>query len=72
MQAKTTGLVHFFHLSSISPRSPSTFLFLSSRPPPFTSLPGFSLQNGVVHRDLKLENILLDDNCNIKVNLLPH
>lgn len=29
----------------------------------------FSLQNGVVHRDLKLENILLDDNCNIKVKL---
>jgi serine/threonine protein kinase len=28
-----------------------------------------SLQNGVVHRDLKLENILLDDNCNIKVKL---
>ncbi|KAJ6658883.1 hypothetical protein lerEdw1_019519 [Lerista edwardsae] len=24
-------------------------------------------KNGVVHRDLKLENILLDDNCNIKV-----
>lgn len=26
-------------------------------------------KNGVVHRDLKLENILLDDNCNIKVKL---
>lgn len=26
-------------------------------------------QNGVVHRDLKLENILLDDNFNIKVGL---
>lgn len=24
-------------------------------------------KNGVVHRDLKLENILLDDNCNIKI-----
>lgn len=27
----------------------------------------FLFQNGVVHRDLKLENILLDDNFNIKV-----
>lgn len=30
----------------------------------------FSLfQNGVVHRDLKLENVLLDENLNIKVLL---
>lgn len=28
----------------------------------------FLLQNGVVHRDLKLENVLLDENCNIKVS----
>lgn len=26
-------------------------------------------QNGVVHRDLKLENVLLDENLNIKVLL---
>lgn len=26
-------------------------------------------QKGVVHRDLKLENVLLDDNYNIKVKL---
>lgn len=28
------------------------------------------LQNGVVHRDLKLENVLLDENLNIKVSFL--
>lgn len=74
MAAKTTGLVHFYNLSSASLCSPSSFpsLCLSSQPLPFSSLPVFSFQNGVVHRDLKLENILLDDNCNIKVKLLPH
>lgn len=43
-----------------------TFIFcsiFSCSPPFFSSL----FQNGVVHRDLKLENILLDDNFNIKV-----
>lgn len=38
-------------------------IFLCSPPCVFSSL----FQNGVVHRDLKLENILLDDNFNIKV-----
>lgn len=68
MEAKTTGLVH---LSSVRdfPLLCLRLLALSSRPLPFSSLSVFSLQNGVVHRDLKLENILLDDNCNIKVNL---
>lgn len=42
-------------------------LLFSSQPLPFNSLFVFSFQNGVVHRDLKLENILLDDNCNIKI-----
>lgn len=30
------------------------------------------LQNGVVHRDLKLENILLDQDLNVKVSLLKN
>lgn len=29
----------------------------------------FLFQNGIVHRDLKLENVLLDENLNIKVLL---
>lgn len=66
------GLARFFNLSNFSFCSPSCPLFLSLGPAaPFTSAPVFSLQNGVVHRDLKLENILLDDSCNIKVRLLP-
>lgn len=28
------------------------------------------LQNGVVHRDLKLENILLDEDLNVKVRII--
>ncbi|KAG9342269.1 hypothetical protein JZ751_016771, partial [Albula glossodonta] len=27
----------------------------------------YRVENGVVHRDLKLENVLLDENCNIKI-----
>lgn len=72
MEAKTTGAAHFFKVSNTSLCSPSRSPFLSLLPAaPFTAPPVFSLQNGVVHRDLKLENILLDDSCNIKVKLLP-
>lgn len=33
-------------------------------------MPLLSLQSGVVHRDLKLENILLDQDLNVKVSLI--
>lgn len=37
-----------------------------------TSCVSALLQNGVVHRDLKLENILLDQDLNVKVSMLKH
>lgn len=63
-----------WRIALICQRFPSATLLpplLSPQLLPFTSRPVFSFQNGVVHRDLKLENILLDDNCNIKVKPLP-
>ncbi len=37
-----------------------------------TSCVSALLQNGVVHRDLKLENILLDQDLNVKVRSIKH
>lgn len=71
MEVKTTGAGVF--LSSVRlfpvPGLPQALLLSVISPAPVHVVPVFSLQNGVVHRDLKLENILLDDNCNIKVKL---
>lgn len=72
---KTTGagwcISFICQTCSLCPASPPPspeFSCLSFHTLPFNSSV-LSLQNGVVHRDLKLENILLDDNCNIKVKL---
>lgn len=42
-------------------------LLLPQAREPMSDLLVSLFQNGVVHRDLKLENVLLDENCNIKV-----
>eukprot|EP00066_Takifugu_rubripes_P016651 XP_011605917.1 PREDICTED: NUAK family SNF1-like kinase 1 [Takifugu rubripes] len=45
------------------PRMPVSFCQISPHP----ELARVLFQNGVVHRDLKLENVLLDENHNIKI-----
>lgn len=72
MEVKTTGAgapLSSVRRAPLSPPIPPQLSWcLSSHQLLFSSSVS-SLQNGVVHRDLKLENILLDDNCNIKVKL---
>ena len=39
----------------------------------YNSIINFFLQNGIVHRDLKLENILLDyeNNAKVEISIAP-
>lgn len=71
MAVETTGEGAFLCLSDCPPlsRLPLAVLLSVISAALVQLSPVFLLQNGVVHRDLKLENILLDDNCNIKVKL---